>query len=73
MIFFFPSFSNRPIFCEFPIGAYEALEIQKTGREMKGGSFLLAGKRRWKKKPRREVLSESWKWTKPGAHSKLGT
>lgn len=28
MIFFFPSFSNLPIFCEFPIGAYEALEIQ---------------------------------------------
>ena len=26
--FFFPSFSNLPIFCEFPIGAYEALEIQ---------------------------------------------
>lgn len=33
MIFFFPSFSNLPIFCEFPIGAYEALEIQmKTNR-----------------------------------------
>lgn len=28
MIFFSLVFSNLPIFCEFPIGAYEALEIQ---------------------------------------------
>ena len=50
MIFFFPSFSNLPIFCEFPIGAYEALEIQKTGREMKGRKLFTSRKKKMEEK-----------------------